>query len=155
MGRLIYFMLTWLDGFIGDGEYSWSAASEDVLAALTADAAERSTYLCGRRLYGTMAVWETEPAAEQSPESAAFATTWQAADNVVFSSTLTGADAAHPVGTAARRAGAGQDQSGEPGRSDHRRADARGRGVAVGPGSKSLGQIVPSTPMNRDGSSLA
>jgi dihydrofolate reductase len=90
MGRLIYFMLTSLDGFIADsGDYSWSAPSEEVMAALTADAAERSTYLYGRRMYETMAVWETDPAAAgQSPESAAFATTWQAADKVVFSSTL-------------------------------------------------------------------
>lgn len=47
MGRLIYFMLTSLDGFIADGDYSWSAPSEEVMAALTADAAERSTYLYG------------------------------------------------------------------------------------------------------------
>ena len=43
MGRLIYFMLTSLDGFIADGEYSWSAPNEEVMAALTADAAERGT----------------------------------------------------------------------------------------------------------------
>ena len=36
-----------------------------------------------------MAGWETDPAlAEQSPESAGFAAMWQAADKVVFSSTL-------------------------------------------------------------------
>jgi hypothetical protein len=67
---------------------SWSAPSEEVLAALTAGAAERGTYLYGRRMYQTMAVWETDPAAaERSPESAAFATAWQA-EKVVFSSTL-------------------------------------------------------------------
>ncbi len=71
MGRLIYLALTSVDGFIGDGGYSWSAPyAEEVLAALTARV-------------------ETDPAvAEQSPESAAFAATWQAADKVVFSSTL-------------------------------------------------------------------
>jgi dihydrofolate reductase len=89
VGRLIYFMVTSLDGFIADEDYSWSAPNEEVMAALTADAAERSTYLYGRRMYETMAVWETDPAAAgQSPESAAFAATWQAADKVVFSSTL-------------------------------------------------------------------
>jgi hypothetical protein len=51
MGRLIYFMLTSLDGFIADGDYSWSAPNEEVMAALTADAAERTTYLYGRRMY--------------------------------------------------------------------------------------------------------
>jgi dihydrofolate reductase len=89
MGRLIYVTPASLDGFIADGDYSWSAPDEEVLAGLTADMAEVSTYLYGRRMYETMAVWETDPAAaEQSPESAAFAATWQAADKVVFSSTL-------------------------------------------------------------------
>ncbi len=59
------------------------------MAALTAGLAEVGTYFYGRRTYETMAVWETEPAlAERSPESAGFATRWQAADKVVFSSTL-------------------------------------------------------------------
>ena len=89
MGRLIYVTPASLDGFIGDGDYSWSAPNEEVMAALNADLAEVDTYLYGRRTYETMAVWETEPAvAEQSPEAAAFAATWQGADKVVFSSTL-------------------------------------------------------------------
>ena len=90
MGRLIYLTLASLDGFIGDGDYSWSVPDEEVMAALNADLAEVGTYLYGRRMYETMAVWETDPAwAEQSPEDAKFASTWQAADKVVFSSTLT------------------------------------------------------------------
>ena len=89
MGRLIYLTLTSLDGFIGDGDYSWSAPNEEVMAALNADLAEVGTYLYGRRTYETMAVWETDPAvAEQSPESAGFAARWQATNKVVFSSTL-------------------------------------------------------------------
>ena len=40
-------------------------------------------------MYEEMAVWETDPAASaQSPESANFAETWQAADKVVFSASL-------------------------------------------------------------------
>ena len=89
MGRLIYLTPTSLDGFIGDGDYSWSEPNEEVMAALNADLAEVGTYLYGRRTYETMAVWETDPAvAEQSPESAGFAAMWQGADKVVFSSTL-------------------------------------------------------------------
>lgn len=89
MGRLIYLTLASLDGFIGDGDFSWSAPDEEVMAALTADLAEAGTYVYGRRTYETMAVWETVPEwAEHSPEDAAFAATWQAADKVVFSSTL-------------------------------------------------------------------
>lgn len=90
MGRLIYVAPASLDGFIGDGDYSWSAPyAEEVMSVLTAGLADVGTYLYGRRTYETMAVWETDPAiAEQSPESAAFAAIWQAADKVVFSSTL-------------------------------------------------------------------
>jgi dihydrofolate reductase len=54
-----------LDGFISDGDYSWSAPDEEVMAALTADFAEVSTYLYGRRTYETMAVWETDSAAAE------------------------------------------------------------------------------------------
>lgn len=47
------------------------------------------TYLYGRRMYDVMAVWETDPTlAARSELTADFATTWQAADKVVFSSTL-------------------------------------------------------------------
>ncbi len=90
MGRLIYLAPASLDGFIGDGDYSWSAPyAEEIMSVLTARLADVGTYLYGRRTYETMAVWETEPAvAKQSPESAGFAAMWQAADKVVFSSTL-------------------------------------------------------------------
>ena len=89
MGRLIYLTLSSLDGYIGDGDYSWGTPSEDFTAALNADLADVGTYLYGRRTYETMAVWETDPAlGEQSPESGVFAATWQAADKVVFSSSL-------------------------------------------------------------------
>ena len=47
------------------------------------------TFLYGRRLYESMAVWETEPAlAAQSALRADFAHVWQAADKVVYSTTL-------------------------------------------------------------------
>ncbi len=90
MGRLIYLTPASLDGFIGDGDYSWGAPyAEVIMSTLTTGLADVGTYLYGRRTYETMAVWETEPAvAEQSPESAGFAAMWQGADKVVFSSTL-------------------------------------------------------------------
>ena len=90
MGRLIYVTPATLDGFIGDGDYSWSAPyAEELKSVLTPGLAGVGTYLYGRRTYETMAVWETDPAiVEQSPESRGFAAMWQAADKVVFSSTL-------------------------------------------------------------------
>ena len=90
MGRLIYMTPASLDGFLGDGDHAWSAPyAGEIMAALTEGLAEVGTYLYGRRTYETMAVWETEPAvAEQSPDAAKFAAVWQAADKVVFSSSL-------------------------------------------------------------------
>ena len=46
------------------------------------------TYLYGRRMYDTMAVWETDAAlAAQSDLMRHFANAWQAADKVVHSTT--------------------------------------------------------------------
>jgi dihydrofolate reductase len=47
------------------------------------------TYIYGRRLYEAMAGWETQPAlAAQSDLMADFANVWQAADKIVYSTTL-------------------------------------------------------------------
>jgi hypothetical protein len=47
------------------------------------------TYLYGRRMYDTMAVWETDAAlAAQSDLMSDFANVWQAADKVVYCTTL-------------------------------------------------------------------
>lgn len=47
------------------------------------------THIYGRRMYDTMAVWETEAAlADQSDLMGDFATAWQAADKIVYSTTL-------------------------------------------------------------------
>lgn len=91
MSRVIYSVACSLDGYTTDaaGGYAWAEPDEEVIAALTVDAADVSTYIYGRRMYEAMAVWETDPAASAlSPESAVFAETWQAADKVVFSRTL-------------------------------------------------------------------
>lgn len=89
--RVIYSVSSSLDGYNMDqsGDYSWAVPDEEVIAALTADAASVSTYLYGRRMYEAMAGWETDPAvAAQSPESAVFAETWKRAQKVVFSRSL-------------------------------------------------------------------
>lgn len=89
--RIIYSAACSLDGFNTDaeGSFAWAYPGEEVIAAINADLGAVSTYLYGRRMYETMAGWETDPAvAAQSPESAAFATVWQAAEKVVFSSSL-------------------------------------------------------------------
>jgi hypothetical protein len=49
----------------------------------------RHTYLYGRRIYETLAVWETDATlANRSDVMADYASAWQAPDKVVYSSTL-------------------------------------------------------------------
>ena len=61
-----------------------------MFATTTALLRSCSTFLYGRRLYETMSVWETNPAlAKLSDRTADFASAWQAADKVVYSTTLT------------------------------------------------------------------
>ena len=62
---------------------------DDVFASTTDLLRSVGTFLYGRRLYETMAVWETNAApAAQSDLMADFATAWQAANKVVYSTTL-------------------------------------------------------------------
>jgi dihydrofolate reductase len=91
MGQLIFSAICSLDGYIADraGAFDWAVPDEVVLADLNAEARTVGTYLYGRRMYEMLSGWETDPTyAEQSPGSAEFAAIWQAADKVVYSSTL-------------------------------------------------------------------
>ena len=92
MATLIYVTNMSLDGYIEDanGAFDWGPPDDDVFATYTALLRSTGTLLYGRRLYETMAVWETDPAlAAQSDLTADFANAWQAADKVVYSTTLT------------------------------------------------------------------
>ncbi len=94
IGRLVYVTNLSLDGFIedADGAFDWAPPDEEVFAAATAVVKSAGTLLYGRRLYETMAVWETDPAlAGQSDLAAEFAAAWRAADKVVVSRTLSAA----------------------------------------------------------------
>jgi dihydrofolate reductase len=91
MATLIYATNVSLDGYIEDthGAFDWAPPNDDVFTASTALLRSVGTFLYGRRLYETMAVWETNPAlAEQSDLTADFARAWRAADKVVYSTTL-------------------------------------------------------------------
>jgi dihydrofolate reductase len=90
MARLIYVTNASLDGFIEDerGSFDFTEPDDDQFAFVTDLVREVGTYLYGRRLYETMAVWETEPAlAAQSALRADFAHVWQAAEKIVYSTT--------------------------------------------------------------------
>lgn len=98
MGKLIYSMISSLDGYVADekGNFDWARPDEEVMETVNRDMANVSTYLYGRRMYEMMRVWETDPAiAAQSPRSQDFARIWVQADKVVFSTTLADVDTRH------------------------------------------------------------
>lgn len=93
MARLIYPSNLSLDGYTEDerGAFDWAPPDTDVFAFITGLMGSAGTYLYGRRMYETLAVWETDPAlAARSDLMAHYATTWRAADKIVYSSTLAG-----------------------------------------------------------------
>jgi hypothetical protein len=91
MAKLIYASNMSLDGCTEDerGAFDWAPPDDDVFAFITDLMRSAGTYLYGRRMYETMAVWETDSTlAAQSDLTADYANVWQAADKVVYSSTL-------------------------------------------------------------------
>jgi dihydrofolate reductase len=98
MAKLVYLALMSLDGYTADeaGKFDWAAPDDEVHRFVNDLARPVGTYLYGRRMYETMAVWETDPTlASRSDLTAAYAKAWQAADKVVYSSTLTAPDTAN------------------------------------------------------------
>ncbi len=91
MAKLIDASNLSLDGFTEDerGAFDWSPPDDEVFAFITTLMRSAGTYLYGRRMYETLAVWETDPTlASRSDLTADYARAWQAADKVVYSSTL-------------------------------------------------------------------
>jgi dihydrofolate reductase len=91
MAKLIYAALTSLDGYVSDeaGNFDWAVPDEEVHAFINDLERPIGTYLYGRRMYQTMAGWET-PATipDRSPAMLEFARIWQAANKIVYSTTL-------------------------------------------------------------------
>lgn len=91
MAKLTYITNVSLDGYIEDahGSFDWSEPDEEVFAFITDLIRPVATWLYGRRLYETMAVWETDDTlAAQSDLMADFAEAWKAGEKVVYSTTL-------------------------------------------------------------------
>jgi dihydrofolate reductase len=91
MGTLIYAINTSLDGFTEDaaGSFDWSVPDDEVHEYYNDLMRGIGTQLLGRRMYETMAVWETDPSfAEESKVLADFADAWKDSDKVVYSTTL-------------------------------------------------------------------
>ena len=87
---LIYSMSVSVDGFIADreGAFGWTVPNEEQFRFHIAQIRELGGYLCGRRLYETMLVWEIDPWLRGNELAAAFANVWCAIPKVVFSRTL-------------------------------------------------------------------
>ncbi len=91
MGKLIYSMITSLDGFVSDteGNFDWGVPAEDAHQFINDRYRSVGTYLYGRRMYEVMSYWETALAQPDPPEFYSdFARVWQAADKIVVSTTL-------------------------------------------------------------------
>jgi dihydrofolate reductase len=91
MAKLIYVANVSLDGYIEDahGSLDWTEPTDEYFTFITDLVRPIGAYLYGRRMYETMAVWETQPElADESELSADFANVWQTADKIVYSTTL-------------------------------------------------------------------
>jgi dihydrofolate reductase len=91
VAKLIYASNMSLDGCTEDarGAFDWAPPDDDVFVFITGIMRSAGTYLYGRRMYETMAVWETDAAlAAQTDLMREFANVWCAADKVVYSTTL-------------------------------------------------------------------
>jgi len=91
MAKLTYIPITSLDGYIEDekGRFDWAMPDAEVHAFVNDLARPIGIHLYGRRMYETMAVWQTVgDGPDVPPAEADFAEVWRAADKVVYSRTL-------------------------------------------------------------------
>jgi dihydrofolate reductase len=92
MRNMVYLMNTSLDGFVEgpDGKFGWSRPDEEVHRFHNQAARELGAFLYGRRMYETMAGWQTMDGDPSLPDYALeFARIWKSKPKVVFSTTLT------------------------------------------------------------------
>jgi dihydrofolate reductase len=122
MAALIYSVIASLDGYTvdADGRFDWAEPPADAHAHVTETERSIGTYLYGRRLYETMAGWQTlgtdpgDPAVTRD-----YGEVWRAADKVVYSATLDAVSTPRtrlersfdPEAVRAVKAGAGADLS--------------------------------------------
>ncbi|SES49655.1 Dihydrofolate reductase [Pedococcus cremeus] len=98
MAQLIYSMITSLDGYAeaAEGDLGFGGADDEEVHTFINDLYRPvGTYLYGRRMYETMVFWETAHALPDVPPFIAqYARDWQAAEKVVYSTTLESASSA-------------------------------------------------------------
>jgi dihydrofolate reductase len=97
MGKLIYAIMTSLDGFVADqdGNFEWAMPSEEVHAFINGIVRNVGTSLLGRNMYEIMKIWDTIPTEGtggpmDGPSEAMndYAGIWQAAKKIVYSTSL-------------------------------------------------------------------
>ena len=91
MAKLVYAALTSLDGYIEDedGRFHWAVPDAEVHAFVNDIERRVGTHLYGRRMYETMAVWQTVGDEPGGPDvETEYAEMWRALDKVVYSRTL-------------------------------------------------------------------
>ena len=138
MAKLIYSAIASLDGYIADedGNFDWAAPDEEVHAFVNDLERPVGTYLYGRRhVRGDGRLGDRDRSPTSRARDADFARIWQAADKIVYSTTLdavtTRQDAAR-AGLRSRRGPAAEGAGGQ--RPQHRRPGARRPGVQGRPG---------------------
>src|SRR5437764_1462950 len=89
MGKLIYSVTTSLDGYVADkdGNFEWTSPSEEVHAFVDDILKNVGTFLLGRKMYETLAVWDTIRDTDSNAMNQ-FAEIWRAAKKIVYSSSL-------------------------------------------------------------------
>lgn len=98
MAKLIYSTNTSFDGFIEDsnGDFNFSVPSAQLHQFFNDQFRDVGTHIYGRKLYETMAVWETMDLDGEGPPEMAelvepgrdFQQIWRGADKIVYSTTL-------------------------------------------------------------------
>jgi dihydrofolate reductase len=92
VAKLIYSAITSLDGYVADedGNFDWAAPDEEVHWFVNDLERPVGTYLYGRRMYDVMVYWDAEPTAfaDEPDVIQDFAEIWQAADKIVYSTSL-------------------------------------------------------------------
>jgi dihydrofolate reductase len=90
MGKLLFSMITSLDGYVEDDEGSilWGRPDDEVGRFVNDIEPIVGTYLFGRRMYETMVFWETVSLDDGSQMDRDFAEQWRAADKIVYSTSL-------------------------------------------------------------------
>jgi dihydrofolate reductase len=91
MAKLIYSAIASLDGYVADtaGSFDWAEPDAEVHAFVNDLERPIGTYLLGRRMYEVMVAWEDlGNFPDPSPVIEDFAQIWQAADKIVYSTTL-------------------------------------------------------------------